>query len=75
VLPFILRGVRLIGVYANSPMALREQIWQRIASDLKPRHLATIAREIGLQDLPEAFQRLVDNRTRGRVVVAFRQTE
>lgn len=75
VLPFILRGVRLIGVYANSPMALREQIWRRIASDLKPRHLATIAREIGLQDLPEAFQRLVDNRTRGRVVVAFRQTE
>lgn len=73
VLPFILRGVRLIGVYANSPMALREQIWRRIAEDLKPRHLATISHEIGLQQLPEAFRRLVDNRTRGRIVVAFHQ--
>jgi putative YhdH/YhfP family quinone oxidoreductase len=75
VLPFILRGVRLIGVNANSPMALREQIWRRIAGDLKPRHLATISHEIGLQQLPEAFRRLVDNRTRGRVVVAFHQAE
>lgn len=36
VLPFILRGVRLIGINANSPMTLRKEIWHRIANDLRP---------------------------------------
>ncbi len=71
VLPFILRGVRLIGVNANSPMPLRQQIWRRIATDLKPKHLANIAREIRLDDLPAAFRSLIDNQSRGRIVVAL----
>jgi len=71
VLPFILRGVRLIGVNANSPMPLRLDIWRRIASDLKPKHLTRIAREIRLEQLPEVFQRLIDNRSKGRIVVAL----
>ena len=69
VLPFILRGVRLIGVNANSPMPLRRRIWDRLASDLKPRHLETVGRTIGLADLPVAFQRLLDARVQGRLIV------
>jgi putative YhdH/YhfP family quinone oxidoreductase len=71
VLPFILRGVRLIGINANSPMELRQQIWRRIADDLKPRHLTEIVRHISLAQLPEAFQCLIDNRSRGRIVVVL----
>jgi NADPH:quinone reductase-like Zn-dependent oxidoreductase len=71
VLPFILRGVRLIGVNANSPLALRTRIWQRLASDLRPRHLAQIARRIRLDDLPQAFADLYAARVTGRMVVDF----
>lgn len=69
VLPFILRGVRLIGVNANSAMPLRRRIWQRLAGDLKPRHLDNIGRMIGLADLPEAFERLLKAEAMGRFVV------
>ena len=71
VLPFILRGVRLIGVNANSPMPLRKEVWAKISGPLKPRHLDTIVKEISLDDLPDAFAQLVAGRTRGRFVVAM----
>jgi acrylyl-CoA reductase (NADPH) len=70
VLPFILRGVRLIGVdSAVTPMPLRKRVWARLASDLKPRHLADIAQVIGLADLPDYFARMVKGGIRGRAVV------
>nr|AIE77301.1 putative acrylyl-CoA reductase AcuI [uncultured bacterium pBIO2154] len=70
VLPFILRGVRLIGVdSAVTPMVLRKRVWARLASDLKPRHLADIAQVIGLADLPDYFARMVKGGIRGRAVV------
>lgn len=71
VLPFILRGIRLIGVNAGSPMALRQQIWSRLGNDMKPRHLQRIAQQIQLSDLPTAFQRLLDSQGRGRYLVAL----
>lgn len=71
VLPYILRGVRLIGVNANSPMPLRTRIWQRLASDLRPRHLERIARRIRFADLPHAFNDLIDAKAVGRMVVDF----
>lgn len=71
VLPFILRGVRLVGVYANSPLPLRARIWQRLATDLRPRHLEKIARRIRLADLPQAFDDLVEAKVTGRMVVDF----
>ena len=46
VLPFILRGVRLLGVNVNNPYATMSRLWGRLASDLKPRHLDRIARRI-----------------------------
>jgi len=70
VLPFILRGVRLIGVdSAATPMPLRRRVWSRLAGDLKPRHLADIAQVIGLDDLPDYFGRMLKGETRGRAVV------
>lgn len=69
VLPFILRGVRLIGINANSPMPLRTRIWQRLATDLKPRHLAEIRRVIPLRQLPESLAQVLAGGARGRFVV------
>lgn len=70
VLPFILRGVRLIGVDSvATPMALRRRVWARLASDLKPRHLATIAHTIELDELPAYFGRMLQGGIRGRAVV------
>ena len=72
VLPFILRGVRLIGVdSAATPMPLRTKVWQRLAGDLKPRHLDRIAYRIGLDELPAQFDKLVKGGARGRAVVAL----
>jgi acrylyl-CoA reductase (NADPH) len=70
VLPFILRGVRLIGVdSAFTPMALRRLVWARLGSDLKPRHLDRIAHTIELADLPGYFAGMLKGEIRGRAVV------
>jgi NADPH2:quinone reductase len=70
VLPFILRGVRLIGVNSgDTPMPLRRKIWGRLATDLKPRHLGDIAHIISLDDLPGYFDRMLKGQIRGRAVV------
>jgi acrylyl-CoA reductase (NADPH) len=73
VLPFILRGVRLLGILANSPMPLRERIWARIGTDLRPRHAARIAHPIRMDELPRAFEALLEGRGRGRFVVDLRR--
>ena len=70
VFPFILRGVSLLGVdsgYMGFPM--RQRVWDRLASDLKPRHLNEVTRTIGLDALPSAFDDFVKGRIKGRVVV------
>jgi acrylyl-CoA reductase (NADPH) len=70
VLPFILRGVRLIGVNSgDTPMPLRRRIWSRLASDLKPRHLNEVAHVISLDDLPAYFERMLKGQIKGRAVV------
>jgi putative YhdH/YhfP family quinone oxidoreductase len=72
VLPFILRGVRLIGVNsATTPMPLRRRVWARLASDLKPRHLDRIAYTITLDALPGQFEKLLKGEARGRAVVTL----
>lgn len=74
VMPFILRGVGLLGVSSsNCPLPWREPLWQRLGSDLKPRHLDKIASEtVTLQQLPDVFERMLAGQTRGRVVVSLR---
>jgi NADPH:quinone reductase-like Zn-dependent oxidoreductase len=71
VLPFILRSVNLLGINSvNVPRAPRLQVWQRIATDLKPRHLDVIAaRTITLDDLPNAFDGYIKGTVTGRTVV------
>lgn len=70
VLPFILRGVRLIGVNSGeTPMPLRRKVWGRLASDLKPRHFDDIARTIALEDLAGYFERMLKGQITGRAVV------
>jgi acrylyl-CoA reductase (NADPH) len=71
VMPFILRGVSLLGI--NSSATLRPdrlEVWKRIATDLKPRHLDRIVtRTISFDDLPGAFASYLDGSVTGRTIV------
>lgn len=71
VVPFILRGVNLLGINSvYTPRPLRLAVWQRLATDLKPRHLDTIVtRIVGLDELPQAFEPYVKGAVIGRAVV------
>jgi len=71
VMPFILRGVSLLGINSVfTPRALRLAVWQRLASDLRPRHLHRIVtRTITFEELPGAFQAYLDGGVTGRTVV------
>ena len=70
VMPFILRGVRLLGVDSvMAPKAKRMAAWQRLASDLDPALLETIAAEIALGQAIAVAADLLDGKVRGRVVV------
>lgn len=70
VAPFILRGVSLLGIdsgYIREPY--RSGVWQRLATDLKPPHLAMMSRHIAFADLPATFAEYIEGRAHGRVVV------
>ena len=71
VMPFILRGISLLGI--NSAATLRPvrlEVWKRIATDLKPRHLDRIVtRTIAFDALPGAFAAYLDGSVTGRTVV------
>ncbi|WP_042202612.1 acryloyl-CoA reductase [Paenibacillus camerounensis] len=71
VMPFILRGVSLLGIDSVScPAGKRTLIWERMASDLKPDNLDSLVdREITLAELPAALADILESNTRGRVVV------
>jgi NADPH2:quinone reductase len=71
VMPFILRGVSLLGINSvECPQYVREKAWSRLADDLRPRHLDTIAnREVSLDELPEVFDEYVAAAVTGRTVV------
>lgn len=71
VMPFILRGVSLLGIgSAGTARDLRDRIWQHLGSDWKPRHLDTICtREVDLAGLPEVFATMLAGQSFGRTVV------
>ncbi|WP_312317905.1 YhdH/YhfP family quinone oxidoreductase [Stenotrophomonas sp.] len=71
VMPFIIRGVSLLGVSSSSaPRELREQVWHRLGGEWKPRHLAAICtREITLDALPDVFEHMLAGHSLGRTVV------
>ncbi|HET7831358.1 MAG TPA: oxidoreductase [Gallionella sp.] len=73
VMPFILRGVRLIGVdSAATPMPLRREIWRRLATDLKPHQLSQVVHEVPFADLPHVFPQLLQGTQRGRTVIGIK---
>jgi acrylyl-CoA reductase (NADPH) len=71
VLPFILRGVNLLGINSvTTPREVRLAVWKRLASDLKPRHLDRIVTQtISLDQLPTAFDAYLKSTVTGRTVV------
>ena len=71
VMPFIIRGVSLIGVAsAGTARDLRDEVWRRLASDWKPAHLETICtREVTLDGLPAVFAGMLQGGSFGRTLV------
>lgn len=71
VLPFILRGINLLGINAvETPRETRLAVWQRLATDLKPRHLEEIVTsEVELAQVADSMQDWIDGRVTGRRLV------
>jgi acrylyl-CoA reductase (NADPH) len=70
VYPFILRGVRLIGIDSvNCPAVTRRAVWEKLAGDWKPGHLADMVTEVTLEGLEEKIHAILKGDIRGRVVV------
>jgi NADPH2:quinone reductase len=71
VMPFILRGVNLLGINSSAtPRAERLEVWRRVSTDLAPRHLSRIAQKtLAFAELPGAFQAYLDGKVIGRTVV------
>ncbi len=70
VFPFILRGVSLIGIDSqNCPMELRTQLWNKLANEWKPEALESIAKNIVLDELPDAISTILAGKVKGRYVV------
>lgn len=74
VMPFILRGANLLGINSvATPRALRLEVWERLASGLKPRHLDQIAhRTVNLAELEGVFDEYIEGGVRGRTLVDLR---
>jgi acrylyl-CoA reductase (NADPH) len=73
VMPFIIRGVSLLGVAsAGTARDIREEVWRRLASDWKPRHLDRICtREASLEQLPDVFATMLAGGSIGRTLVTL----
>lgn len=69
VMPFILRGVRLIGVNSDNDVATCERLWRLLATNLKPRHLAQLRQVLPFAELPAVMDALIAGRHRGRTVI------
>jgi acrylyl-CoA reductase (NADPH) len=70
VAPFILRGVSLIGIDSvMCPLAMRQQAWGRLETDLDQAKIAAMTAEIGLGEVVDAGARVVAGEVRGRIVV------
>ena len=71
VMPFILRGVNLLGINTSAtPREVRLEVWKRIATDLRPTRLGRIAdRLVRFEELPAQFADYMTGRVTGRTVV------
>jgi putative YhdH/YhfP family quinone oxidoreductase len=75
VMPFIIRGVSLLGIDSpQCPYAIREAIWQKLAGDWKSRKLESICHQrVGLHGMSEVFERMLSGDSIGRVVVDLQE--
>ena len=70
VMPFILRGVALLGAdSANCPMHLRQKVWNKLAVDWRPDRVHDLVRTIDFDELPTHFDPYLKGMVRGRTVV------
>jgi acrylyl-CoA reductase (NADPH) len=71
VMPFIIRGVSLLGIASSGTARhTREKVWERLSSDWKPRQLDAICtREVNLEQLPEVFDTMLAGGSLGRTLV------
>ena len=71
VMPFILRGVSLLGINSTDATGpeLERKVWERLASDMKPARLKEMAKTIPFGDLPKVFDDFINAKVTGRVVV------
>jgi acrylyl-CoA reductase (NADPH) len=70
VAPFILRGVRLIGINSvTTPNPLREKAWARLSIDLDRAKLASLTTKVALSDIQRYAEDIVAGKVRGRIVV------
>lgn len=74
VMPFIIRGVSVLGIAsAGTARKIRDEIWQHLGSDWKPAHLQEIATdEVALDDLAPTFDKMLGGNSLGRTVVRIR---
>src|SRR5439155_7348090 len=69
VMPFILRGVQLLGVdSANCPMELRQKIWNKLSGPWRPNRVHDLVRTIEFEALPTHFDAYLKGLVRGRTV-------
>ncbi len=70
VMPFILRGINLLGIDSVlCPMPLRQEVWHRLVTDLRPRHWNAIIHEVSLEQLDSVFVKLMNGEGAGRTIV------
>ena len=70
VFPFILRGLRLIGIDSqNCPHALRKQLWQHLASDWKLQNLKVGLKEVAIEGMLNEIESILRSEVKGRVVL------
>jgi putative YhdH/YhfP family quinone oxidoreductase len=71
VMPFIIRGVSLLGIDSpQCPYPIREKVWSKLAADWKPRNLEAIRnRVVGLDELNDIFGGMLKGNSLGRIVV------
>jgi acrylyl-CoA reductase (NADPH) len=72
VLPFILRGVNILGIDSNlCPLERRREAWHRLATQLPLEMVEAMTQEISLADVPAFSQEILQGKVRGRTVISL----
>ena len=73
VMPFILRGVSLLGIDSvQTPIAKRRAVWERLGADLKPTSLSLIGKDLTLYELDATLDAILAGQAFGRTVIDLR---